>query len=207
MMTWILLTVGALGVALAAERAQVRWLLWLAKPAASAGFLFLALSQGALQTPYGQAILGALLLSWIGDVALIGRDRRAFLAGLVAFLLGHVGFGLAFWIRGVDISWALTALLVFVGVASVVGRWLLPHVSGALYRPVVAYIVVITSMVALALGTHGALSAPIVVFAACCFFASDLAVARHRFVQQSFTNKLWGLPLYYGAQLMFAATV
>jgi hypothetical protein len=39
------------------------------------------------------------------------------------------------------------------------------------------------------------------------FYVSDLAVARQRFVAQSWTNKLWGLPLYFGAQLVLAATV
>ena len=38
------------------------------------------------------------------------------------------------------------------------------------------------------------------------FFLSDLAVARERFVAKGFTNKLWGLPLYYGAQLLLAWT-
>jgi len=32
-------------------------------------------------------------------------------------------------------------------------------------------------------------------------------VARQRFVAKSFSNKLWGLPLYFGAQLLLAASV
>ena len=39
------------------------------------------------------------------------------------------------------------------------------------------------------------------------FYLSDLAVARQRFVVKSFTNKAWGLPLYFGAQLVLAWTV
>jgi uncharacterized membrane protein YhhN len=206
-MSWILLTVGALGVALAAEKAQLRWLLWMAKPTASAGFLFLAVAHGALGTPYGQAIFVALVLSWIGDVALIARGRLAFLAGLGAFLLGHVGFGVAFWIRGVDLLWAGGALVVASAIALVVARWLLPNVPAALKAPVVAYIVVITGMVALAMGTHGYDAYPFLVLAAWCFFASDLAVARQRFIEATISNKLWGLPLYYLAQLLFATTV
>jgi hypothetical protein len=31
-------------------------------------------------------------------------------------------------------------------------------------------------------------------------------VARDRFVRHEFRNRAWGLPLYYGAQLMIAAT-
>ena len=38
-------------------------------------------------------------------------------------------------------------------------------------------------------------------------FLSDLAVARQRFLRTGFVDRLWGLPLYYGAQLVFASTV
>jgi len=37
------------------------------------------------------------------------------------------------------------------------------------------------------------------------FLVSDLAVARDRFVAQGFINRLWGLPLYYAAQLVLAS--
>jgi YhhN family len=39
------------------------------------------------------------------------------------------------------------------------------------------------------------------------FAASDIAVARERFVQQGFLNQLWGWPTYFVAQLVLAWTV
>ena len=36
---------------------------------------------------------------------------------------------------------------------------------------------------------------------------TDLFVARERFVVKSFTNKLVGLPLYYGGQFLLAFSV
>ncbi|NNF09333.1 MAG: lysoplasmalogenase, partial [Acidimicrobiia bacterium] len=36
------------------------------------------------------------------------------------------------------------------------------------------------------------------------FIASDIAVARNTFVAPGYANKLWGLPLYYGGQLLLA---
>ena len=36
------------------------------------------------------------------------------------------------------------------------------------------------------------------------FIVSDVAVARQTFVQPGFVNRLWGLPLYYGGQLLLA---
>jgi uncharacterized membrane protein YhhN len=72
--------------------------------------------------------------------------------------------------------------------------------------PVVAYLVVISAMVALAAGS-AALGRPRLLVGAVAFFVSDLSVARDRFVVPGFANRLWGLPLYYGAQLVFAASV
>jgi uncharacterized membrane protein YhhN len=70
-----------------------------------------------------------------------------------------------------------------------------------------AYVVVISAMVASAAGAFGADGGPALLAGAAGFFASDLAVARERFVAPSFTNKLWGLPLYYASQLLLASTV
>jgi uncharacterized membrane protein YhhN len=42
---------------------------------------------------------------------------------------------------------------------------------------------------------------------AVAFYLSDLSVANDRFVHESFFNKLWGLPLYYAAQILLAASV
>jgi hypothetical protein len=39
------------------------------------------------------------------------------------------------------------------------------------------------------------------------FYASDLAVARDRFVARVFLNRAWGLPLYFGGQLVIAASM
>lgn len=43
--------------------------------------------------------------------------------------------------------------------------------------------------------------------AAALFYASDLCVARQKFVSPSPWNPLIGLPLYYAAQLCLAASI
>jgi hypothetical protein len=43
-----------------------------------------------------------------------------------------------------------------------------------------------------------------VMTAAVAFYLSDVSVARDRFVAPGFGNRIWGLPLYYGAQVLFA---
>ena len=39
------------------------------------------------------------------------------------------------------------------------------------------------------------------------FAISDLAVARDQFVTPGYQNRLWGLPLYFGSQMLLAYSV
>ncbi len=209
MKDWLLpgLTFASVIVVLWAEARKKRRLVWLFKPLASTGFLLFALQMGALETDYGKAVFAALFLSWFGDVFLIVKEKWGFLAGLVSFLLGHLAFAVAFLVKGVSLQASGIAVAALLVPAFFVGRWLFPHVGGKLLRPVQAYFAVITLMVALAVGVvvaGGSLWIPV---AAVAFYLSDLAVARDAFVAPGIVNRLWGLPLYYGAQLLFAWTV
>jgi uncharacterized membrane protein YhhN len=71
---------------------------------------------------------------------------------------------------------------------------------------VLAYIVVITVMLAVAVSVTPSGAPWPVLPAAVAFYASDLAVARDRFVTPGFINRAFGLPLYYAAQLLFAVS-
>jgi len=152
--------------------------------------------------------LGALALSFVGDVLLIPKGhKRVFLAGLVAFLLAHVMFIPAFVARGVDVTIVLGAAVVIAGPAAITVRWLRPHVKGPMLGAVAAYVVVICAMLATACGAVGeGLHSndgvtPALLVGAIAFWCSDLFVARQRFVAPGFSNRLFGLPLYFFAQL------
>ena len=208
MFPFVLVTAGATGALLVAERRGARTGVWIAKPLAAAGFIAAALAAGALESAYGLWILVGLVLSMAGDVLLIPNESNAaFRGGLVAFLLGHVAYTVAFAVRGLDaITWvvALGAVLV----ASLLAlRYLAPHVPASFRVAVIAYLVVISAMLACAAATVGHAGGPAIFVGALAFYVSDLFVARQRFVERSFTNKLWGLPLYFGAQLVLASTV
>jgi uncharacterized membrane protein YhhN len=207
MLPWILLTWVAVAVLLVSEWRGARAGVWIAKPVASTGFVLAALAAGALDSTYGRFVLGALVLSWLGDVLLIPKAKASFLAGLASFLLGHVAFAAAFLVRGVSPLALGAAALPLAGAARAALRWLRPHVPDAMRAPVQAYVIVISAMVACAVGTVWAAGNPLVLLGALAFFVSDLAVARERFVENTVRNKLWGLPLYYGAQLLLASTV
>lgn len=211
MFPFAVLTVVATAALLAAEWRGARAGVWIAKPLAAAGFVGAALANGALDTAYGRWILAGLALSWLGDVLLIPREsRRAFLAGLVAFLLGHVAYTGAFAVRGLDLGATALAALAVAAASVLALRSLWPHVqrnAPRFQRPVLAYLAVISTMLVTAAGTFGYGADARILGGAAAFYASDLAVARQRFVAPAFANKLWGLPLYFGAQLALAASV
>lgn len=193
----------AIALLLVAEHQKWVWLKWIAKPLASLSFVLTALLQSALATPYGTVIVVALVLGLLGDVLLIPRSKKAFLLGIGAFLLGHLGFCVGFVVRGVDWRFVPAAAIVVVPLGVFVGRWLMPSVPDKLRGAVVAYITVISLMLVLAVGaaTKGA---TILFGAALLFYLSDLSVAMDRFRQAGFGNRAWGLPAYFVAQLLFA---
>jgi len=192
-------------VLLVAEQRGVRLGVWIVKPLASTGFLAAAVAAGATASSYGRWILAGLVLSWFGDVLLIPRERsRVFLAGVISFLLGHVAFAGAFVARGLAASYAAVAALGAIAALLAVARWLAPHLPRDMRAAAHAYMVVISVMVVTAVGTFGAAGNVSILVGALAFYLSDLSVARDRFVEHAFVNRLWGLPLYYAGQLVLA---
>ncbi|MCO4764304.1 MAG: lysoplasmalogenase [Myxococcales bacterium] len=177
----------------------------LIKPLTSVGFIATAVLSGCMGSVWGQWILVGLVLSFFGDVLLISSKRAAFLAGLVAFLLGHVAYVGAFYQRGIDVSGGvLPALAVGAVAIGLVARWLLPKVDKKMMRPVIAYMVVITLMVAFAGGTVAAKGQVWLLVGAVMFWLSDISVATDRFAGGGLFNRVWGLSFYYIGQLILA---
>lgn len=201
------LTLIAVGLLLVAEFRGARAGVWIAKPLASSGFIAASLAAGALESAYGRSVLVALALCGFGDVLLIPKARAAFLAGLVSFLFGHLAFAFAFTQRGLAPGVFALALVPALAAGLVFLRYCEPQVPNALRHPVRVYVAVISLMLACAAGTVGKAGAPTILLGAFMFWLSDLAVARDRFIVPGPWNRLWGLPLYYAAQLSFASTV
>jgi uncharacterized membrane protein YhhN len=167
----------------------------LAKTACALAFVGVGLA-GGVHGKYAALVVVALVLSTAGDVLLLARTDRAFLAGLVSFLLAHLAYAAAF----APISSRPTILLpvVVVAVAGVMA-WLWPRL-GAMRLPVLAYCTVIGAMAWLAFGVPD----PLVRLGALLFVMSDLFVARGRFVRPGKLNQLVGWPLYFGGQFLLA---
>lgn len=206
MQTWIVATAVLVGLLMVAESMGCQAGKWLLKPLASAGFVLTAVAAGATATPWGRIVLVGLLLGWLGDVLLIPKGAHAaFLGGLASFLLGHLAFAIAFLERGVSLAWLLVGLSLAAAPALATWAWLRGRVPPGMSVPVRAYVSVISAMVACALGTFGQSPNGPLLVGAIAFAISDLAVARERFVAPGFANQAWGLPLYYGGQLLLAA--
>jgi uncharacterized membrane protein YhhN len=179
----------------------------IAKLSASTCFVGVAVALGAAGSTYGQLILGALVLGWMGDALLLSRAPKAFMGGLAAFLLSHVLFATAF-VSGAQSVQVVGVAVVMAGLFGAgVLRWLMPHAPKEFKGPVLAYIVVILCMCVAAAGHAFASQRWAVLVGALLFTASDLSVARDRFVQPGFVNRLWGWPTYFVAQLVLAWTV
>jgi len=176
------------------------------KPFASLGFIVAAIGFGALESRYGNIILAGLILGAVGDVCLLGQAKQYFIAGLVSFLLGHVAYVIAFSSLPISTVPALVAATVMATVMAAIARWVFPHAPD-MRVPIGIYMLVIAAMCVVAIGA-GAAGAPwMIPVGAVMFTASDIAVVRDRFVATGFVNRLWGLPLYYAAQLIIAWSI
>jgi uncharacterized membrane protein YhhN len=181
--------------------------LWLTKPVASAAFIWLGLESGALDTTYGQLVLAGLLLCMLGDVLLIPRGRPAiFRAGVFAFLLGHVAYSAAFLTQPMSVAGLIIGGAMLVAIVVSVLRWLGGSLPPDMVVAVRTYMIVIGVMSTLACGVTAAGGPWQVAVGALAFTASDVSVARDRFVRHEFVNRAWGLPLYFAAQLLIAVT-
>lgn len=193
----------AVAATIAGEFTKVWALRAVGKVVAASTFVVAAVALGVPgRSPHGVAILAAMILSWIGDVALLSDKKQLFLVGIGAFLLAHVAFAAAFLSLGpTPLAVALALVILSPGLVIVI-RWIGPK-AGKLTVPVRLYMVAITAMVALAVGIIGTNMGPVWVLAAHLFFFSDLFVARQRFIHPTPWNRLIGLPPYFAAQLLF----
>ncbi len=191
------------------ERRGVAQVQWPLKAFTSALFLLVAWLRGPASA-YDAWIVTGLVLSFAGDLALISRERRGFLAGLAAFLLAHVAYTVAFAGATGPVSPPWLALGVILATSVAVYLHFRPRL-GPMHGPVLAYIGVITVMLGaawvLAASRQDAFGLQVAV-GATLFYLSDIAVARRRFTPGAgFGTRAVGLPVYYAAQFLFALSI
>ena len=177
------------------------------KMLASTGFILVAVRSNGTASQYGRIVIAGLVLSWCGDMLLLGEGQTLFLAGLVSFLLAHVAYVVAFSFHGLNDRWSFAAVVPIAAVSILVSLWLAPHLPQDIVVPVRVYTFVISLMVITAFGAKGAGGPVLIPAGALLFYFSDLSVASMQFTDPSFPNYVWGLPFYYTGQLLLALSV
>ena len=193
------------------EKKKNRIPLLITKSTLSLLFVMTALQQPYSVPAYYHYLFVGLIFCLVGDVCLALPQKKAFMGGLVAFLVGHVLYIFSFSSLIPISYWISTGLFIVFGASALTFFWLHPHLKSMLI-PVLIYILVITLMASGAWAVFGKSSFQIsgralILTGALCFYVSDLFVARHRFIKEEYRNRLLGLPLYYTGQFMLAFSV
>lgn len=139
-----------------------------------------------------------LAFSLLGDVCLM-LPSDAFLAGLASFFAAHVLYIVAMVALGVDVTGLAVGVLVMAVVGILVARRIVlgaRSTDPAMTGPVLAYVVVLSVMVVVAMGT-GRVAA---IVGALLFAASDSVLGWTRFVSDFRNGRLVVMVTYHLAQ-------
>jgi len=196
-------------MAVAARNRAVEYLL---KPATTIGLGATAVLINPVDDTVRVLFVLALVLSLVGDVALMlpARDKL-FPVGLGAFLAAHLAYiwGLVL-LAGVDGglsgTWLVVGLVLALVGAATVGRRVLRAVRaerGELVGPVAVYLGVILVMMVLAWGTHRFLAA----LGATLFVVSDAVLADNEFVRPRNGSHLVVMVTYHLAQAFLLLSI
>ncbi len=180
-----------------------------AKPLATIGVIAWAATRGASEPRLRRWLLIGLVLSLIGDVALLW-PKEGFLPGLIAFLLAHLAYIAGFC--GVQrLGARRLPFVAYAAVAGIILALLWPGVPAALRVPVVLYVVCLASMAAQAavlwLAARGKPDETRwrrAAIGGVLFVASDALLATNRFAGPLPLAPLWILSTYWLAQWCIA---
>lgn len=198
-------TTFSVGVALflVGNLAEVDWLRLAAKPIPVLALIAWVLRDA--RSPLGRVTAAALVLGVTGDI-LLELGSATFLAGLVAFLLGHVAYIIAFSRDAPRLAPLQAIPMLGYGVIAAVVLW---PTLGGMAAPVGAYMLVISAMAwraaAFAEARRGlAWLAPI---GAILFLFSDSLIAIDRFIDGIDASRPAIILTYWLGQLGLAAGV
>ncbi len=154
-------------------------------------------------------LIAGLALSALGDLFLSRDGEKAFISGLVSFLVAHVAYIVLFASIGQSPAVLLSmpllpAAAIMIAASLALLRIILRHVSGELRLPVMVYCTALVLMGLTALATER----PLIIAGAVMFVASDAILAWEKFVEPAASARkppmrlaVW--VLYYAAQVTF----
>ncbi|MBN1574071.1 MAG: lysoplasmalogenase [Deltaproteobacteria bacterium] len=159
---------------------------------------------------YTLLIVIGLVFCFGGDMALMFMEsKKAFLIGLVLFLLGHVVYAVTFLIYGGDSSHLLLTALVLFVIGVFIYAFLYPGL-GKMKVPVAFYILIISAMVAAAAASLFSASVPktvawLITIGSVLFWVSDIVLGVNRFRIPLKYDRL-SLIAYYSGQFLIAVS-
>ena len=161
-------------------------------------------------------IMAALVFCWLGDVLLLGEGELYFMGGLVAFLIGHVFYIVAYRQHRLDDSknelmttqkmrYSFPVVLAATGLLVI----LFPKLGG-LKIPVTVYALVLMIMVMTAIFRYGR-TAPksfwMVLSGAAFFMLSDSLLAINKFYMPLPWSGIWVMSTYIAAQYLIVSGI
>jgi len=180
------------------------------KPLTTVLIIARAWPRGVGQPRVRRWVLAGLLLSLVGDIALLW-PQQGFLAGLVAFLLAHALYIVAFT-REHRFAARPVAFAAYALVAGSVLALLWAHVPGALRPPVAIYVLALATMAAQAAvvwltsgGSEDRARARTLAIGGALFLLSDALLATNKFAMPLPVANLWILASYWAAQWCIAS--
>ena len=177
------------------------------KPLAMLIIISIAILYTAIDFNYKIFIIAGLLLSLVGDMFLIFPEKH-FTKGLIAFLLGHIFYIVAFVVSA-GFHYTEWIYLPIVIISIVYLKTILSH-TGKKTLPVIIDVILIAMMGWMALErlyylqTLGALLAAT---GACLFMISDSVLAINKFKKSFHKAELIILSTYYSAQWLLTLSV
>ncbi len=177
------------------------------KPLTLILILLIAVIFPAIESNYKIFIVFGLLFSLLGDIFLIYPEQH-FKKGLIAFLIGHICYIIAFTIStGFHFTFWIFLPIVIVGMLYL--RNILPYTARMKF-PIIIYIIIILIMVWMAIERFNSfpiLRTMIPVIGAVLFMISDAVLALNKFRKPFFSAELIILTTYFTAQWLLAISV
>jgi len=203
-------------IVLAAVIAVVDWvavgtgnlrLEYVAKPATMVPLIVAAAIIDAVRPDQTVWFVAALVCSLAGDVFLmLPNSERWFVPGLGSFLIGHLAYIVGLVVGGIDTGPLLVGIVLVIGGLALVAPRIVRGAAATDRRlgpPVLAYISVISIMVAFAIGT----TLPLAIAGALAFYLSDACIGWSRFVAEFPRSRLAIITTYHAAQLLLVLSL
>jgi uncharacterized membrane protein YhhN len=196
---------GVLAVASAPWALDQAWMNWLFKPLTTLAVISYAWERGRHTPVQRRWVLIGLVLSLLGDVALLW-PQEGFLPGLISFQLAHGAYLVAFT-RDVPFMARKLPFAFYALVAGAVLAQLWAGVPAGMRGPVGGYVLFLAAMAAQAavLWRLGLPRGRWVALGGALFVCSDALLAWSRFVQPLPLSGLWILATYWSAQVLIAS--